>query len=286
MTDSKATPSFADLSDIAVQLVEETARIISAKRAELTQDHDIREFAMTKSSAVDPVTIVDNLAEDHLAERIEEMRPDDGIVGEEGTDKPSTSGISWVIDPIDGTVNFLYGLPNYAVSVAAARDGDVVAGAVINVVSGEVYSAAKGEGATVRDEHGLLVPLHASAANDPATSLVATGFGYVASRRAAQAQLLTKLLPRVRDIRRMGSAALDLCALAAGKVDIYYEHGIHCWDYAAGSLIAAEAGARCDLPALSMPGKEGHIVFAAAPGVFDSAHELFSQVGVLVPIPA
>ena len=181
---------------------------------------------------------------------------------------------------IDGTVNFLYGLPEYAVSIAAAIDGEVVAGAVINVVTGVLYTAARREGASkYLPERDEIIPLRASAASVVSESLVATGFGYSALRRSLQANLLTKVLPTVRDIRRMGSAALDLCHLADGQVDIYYEHGLNCWDFAAGTLIASEAGAVVRAPGLSIPGSSGEICFAASPQVFDDAHKHFESIG-------
>lgn len=269
--------SFNELRAIAAETATLTAARIRDKRAELT---NLWDYTNTKSSTVDPVTIVDTLAEDFIANRLQELRPKDGLIGEEGTGTASISGVTWIVDPIDGTVNFLYDLPQYAVSIAAAIDGEVVAGAVINVVTGVLYTAARQEGATkYLPERDEIVPLKASAATVVSESLVATGFSYSALRRSLQADLLTKILPTVRDIRRMGSAALDLCHLADGQVDIYYEHGLNCWDFAAGSLIAAEAGAIVRAPGLSIPGSSGEICFGAAPGVFDDANAHFDVVG-------
>nr|WP_281357662.1 inositol monophosphatase family protein [Isoptericola sediminis] len=202
------------------------------------------EVAATKSSAVDPVTAMDRAVEDLLRRRLAARRPDDAILGEEGDDVTGTSGLTWVIDPIDGTVNYLYGVASYAVSVAiVAGDPDParwtpLAGAVHSVVDGVTWTAAREQGA---DRDGL--PVQVRRADSLATSLVGTGFGYEAERRAEQARVLRHVLPRVRDIRRLGSAAIDLCLLADGRLDLYYERGLNPWDMAAGGLVAVEAGA-------------------------------------------
>lgn len=278
-------PTPTELRSIACHLARETAAVIRTRRAELTARYDIREFTQTKTSAVDPVTIVDTLAEETIVEALAQRRPQDGIRGEEGSSKSSDSGITWIIDPIDGTVNFIYGLPHYAVSLGAAIDGKIVAGAVINVVTGLVYSAARGEGATVEDSvTGNKTVLRASQADSPGRALLGTGFSYSAQRRGQQAELLTEVLPQVRDIRRMGSAALDLCAIAEGRLDAYYEHGLHSWDWAAGALIAEEAGAVVELPPLSATGEEGIPVVAMAPGLVEGLGKIFDQLGVRGPI--
>jgi myo-inositol-1(or 4)-monophosphatase len=191
-----------------------------------------------KSTATDHVTEMDREAEQLIVERLLAARPDDGVMGEEGADRPGTSGVRWIIDPIDGTTNYVYGFPAFAVSIAARAGDEVVAGAVVDVSADDVYTAHRGGGATRNGE-----PIRCSAAADLGTALVATGFSYEAARRERQARVLTTVLPRVRDIRRMGAAALDLCAVASGRVDAYYERGLGAWDFAAGALIAAEAGA-------------------------------------------
>ena len=202
------------------------------------------EVAATKSSDVDPVTAMDRASEELLRRRIAAARPDDAILGEEGDDVPGSSGLTWVLDPIDGTVNYLYGVASYAVSVAVVAGPPdparwtVLAGCVHSVVDGVTWTAGRGQGAT-RDGRTIRVNRPASLA----TSLVGTGFGYAAERRAAQARVLTHVLPRVRDIRRLGAAAIDLCLLADGRLDLYYERGLNPWDLAAGGLVAAEAGA-------------------------------------------
>jgi myo-inositol-1(or 4)-monophosphatase len=202
------------------------------------------EVADTKSSAVDPVTDMDRASEALLRRRLAARRPDDAVLGEEGDHSPGTSGLTWVVDPIDGTVNYLYGVASYAVSVAVvAGDPDparwtVLAGAVHSIVDGVTWTAGLGLGA---DRDGEAIGVRR--ADSLATSLVATGFGYAAERRAHQAQVLTHVLPKVRDIRRLGSAAVDLCLVADGSFDLYYERGLNPWDMAAGGLVATEAGA-------------------------------------------
>jgi myo-inositol-1(or 4)-monophosphatase len=202
------------------------------------------EVAATKSSDVDPVTAMDRASEELLRARLAVERPDDAILGEEGDDVPGTSGLTWVLDPIDGTVNYLYGVASYAVSVAvvagppAPQAWTALAGAVHSIVDGRTWSAARGRGA---DRDGRVVRV--GRPESLATALAGTGFGYAAERRTQQARVLTHVLPRVRDIRRLGSAAIDLCLVADGTLDLYYERGLNPWDLAAGALVAAEAGA-------------------------------------------
>jgi myo-inositol-1(or 4)-monophosphatase len=195
----------------------------------------------TKSSPTDVVTELDRASEDLIRGRILDRRPGDGFVGEEGDSRTGTSGVDWIVDPIDGTVNFVYGIPCYAVSIAAAVDDVVVAGHIVNVVSGEEWAAVRGVGAWQldgEDRRRLLAP------EPPALDhmLVGTGFHYVPEIRARQAAAVAQLLPQVRDIRRTGSAALNLCELAAGRLDAFVEEGLKPWDRAASVLIATEAG--------------------------------------------
>ncbi|ASW91209.1 inositol monophosphatase family protein [Mycobacterium marseillense] len=240
----------------------------------------------TKSSPTDPVTVVDTETERLLRDRLAELRPGDPILGEEGggpTDPAATpaGSVTWVLDPIDGTVNFVYGVPAYAVSVAAQVNGESVAGAVADVVGDRVYSAASGLGAHVTDGQGTQ-PLQCAAVEDVSMALLGTGFGYSRQRRAAQAALLARMLPVVRDVRRVGSAALDLCMVASGRLDAYYEHGLKVWDRAAGALIAAEAGARVVLPAHDAAG--AGLVLAAAPGIADELLAVLERFNGLDPI--
>lgn len=286
-------PSYEELRDIAFRIAVEAAALIRRERAEIG---DLQAVTETKSSAVDPVTQVDKHSEEFITGGIARLRPEDGILGEEGSNKESTSGYTWVIDPIDGTVNFIYGIPQFAVSIACAKGADIVAGVVINVSTEMAYLAAKGSGAykvlALIDEDGIPVEdaatrqkLSCSGATMVGESLLATGFAYLASRRKQQAELLTTVLPQVRDIRRMGSAALDLCALAEGTVDCYYEHGIHPWDYAAGAVIASEAGVRVHYPGLDVPGANGNPVWGAASGVEQQFHHMLERAGGLESMP-
>ena len=192
----------------------------------------------TKSSSTDMVTEVDRASEAYITSALAERRPGDGILGEEGSRRDSETGVRWVIDPLDGTTNYLYGYPAFSVSIAVEVEGEVVAGVVRDPLHDETFTAARGQGARGND-----LVLHVGGPPTLATALVATGFAYKPENRAKQAKVLTHVLPRVRDIRRGGSAALDLCSAAMGRVDCYYERGMGPWDFAAGALIAAEAGA-------------------------------------------
>ncbi|MDI5974546.1 inositol monophosphatase family protein, partial [Streptomyces sp. SL13] len=226
--------------------------------------------AATKSSPIDIVTEMDIAAEKLITDHLAEHRPDDGLLGEEGADREGTSGVRWVIDPLDGTVNYLYGLPSWAVSIAAERDGEAVAGVVYAPMRGETYQAVAGGGAFLGDR-----PLRCRTAPAFEQALVGTGFGYIAARRAAQSAVLRELLPRVRDIRRGGSAAIDLCDVACGRLDAYYERGLHPWDRAAGALIAREAGALTG----GRPGEResDDLTIAAPPGLFEPLQALLAE---------
>lgn len=225
----------------------------------------------TKSSPTDIVTVMDTAAERLVVDRLRAARPGDGFLGEEGAAEPGSTGVVWVVDPIDGTVNYLYDLPAYAVSVAAQVDGEVVAGAVHSPVTGETWTAVLGGGAR---RNGASVAV--SACTDLAQALVATGFGYGAQRRAHQAGVLAQVLPVIRDIRRIGAASLDLCSLASGRVDAYYERGLKPWDLAAGGLVAREAGARVEGLHGRPAGED--LVLAAPPPLFDALHDLLAPL--------
>jgi myo-inositol-1(or 4)-monophosphatase len=203
--------------------------------------------AGTKSSPTDVVTEMDRKAEEMIRSRILAERPSDAILGEEGgqTGDVGGSGVRWVIDPLDGTVNYLYGLHDWAVSIAAEVSGEIVAGVVFAPRAGELFTATSGGGAwlTATGNGDARRELRCGPGVALDRALVATGFGYRAERRTVQGEVVAALLPRVRDIRRAGSASVDLCSVAAGRVDAYYERGLNYWDYAAGALIAAEAGA-------------------------------------------
>lgn len=241
----------------------------------------------TKSTPTDPVTIVDTETEAVLRALLAERRPEDPILGEEGGGATeSVDGVRWVLDPIDGTVNFLYGIPAYAISVAAQVDGVSVVGVVVDVARDIVYGAVRGEGATVTESGGDTIDLACNPVSDVALALVATGFGYGAHRRTVQGRIIGELLPKVRDIRRIGSAALDLCMVASGAVDAHFEHGLSPWDWAAGSLIAEEAGATVLLPLPTSTSGDGAVTVAVAPGIQREFVDLLAGLGALEPIPA
>jgi myo-inositol-1(or 4)-monophosphatase len=222
---------------LAVDVALEAGRLVADGRASAADHVDV------KSSPVDVVTAVDTASEELVVARLLAARPDDGVLGEEGASRQGTSGVRWVIDPIDGTVNFLYGLPPYAVSIAAEIDGVIRAGVVLNVATGELFTAVSGGGAyLVGPDRAVPVRLTGSRPVSLEQTLVATGFGYQVEQRRTQGAVVAALLPRVRDIRRHGSSALDLCSVAAGRVDAYYELNLKPWDHAAGALVAAEAG--------------------------------------------
>jgi myo-inositol-1(or 4)-monophosphatase len=238
---------------------------------------DVREAAVsdisTKSTETDVVTAGDRAVERLIRERLAELWPGVPVIGEEEGGRAPATGLSWVVDPIDGTVNYLYGYPCYAVSVAAQVDGVSVAGAVADPTSDRMWTASRGGGARLNGR-----PLRVSTATRLELSLVATGFAYAAERRVRQAALWAALLPRVRDLRRPGASSLDLCAVAAGWVDAYVEHGLHRWDWAAGALIAEEAGA-----VVRLPGSDDQLgtdaVFVATPGIADALHAALVECG-------
>ena len=276
------------LRGIAEAVVAEAAGFVRARRIGLIDGlgHADRSAVRSKSSPTDPVTLADTECERLVRDRLAELRPDDAVLGEEaGGDSAVGGAVRWVVDPIDGTVNFLYGIPAYSVSLAAQVDGVSIAGAVADVVSGDVYSAGLGRGAHVVTSEGRR-QLHCNGIDDLSMALVGTGFGYAPQRRAVQAAVLAGMLPQVRDVRRIGSAALDLCMVAAGRLDAHYEHGLNIWDWAAAALIAAEAGAVVVLPdVLDRPAPAGaQLLIAAAPGIAAQLTGALDRLGALGPI--
>ena len=248
----------------AVAVVQEVGDLVVRMRAAGPGHVD------TKSSITDVVTAADTAAERLARRLLAQWRPGEPILGEEeGGAGPPEGDLCWVVDPIDGTVNYLYGLPWYAVSVAVQRDGQSLAAAVGQPADGRLWSAARGGGALCDG-----VALRVSAATQLELSLIGTGFSYRSQRRARQAAMVAGMLPRIRDLRRAGSAALDLCSVASGWLDGFAEHGLHRWDWAAGALIAAEAGAVVRLPS---PGSD--LVLAATPGIADALVELVMKCG-------
>ncbi|MFC6153195.1 inositol monophosphatase family protein [Nocardioides yefusunii] len=238
--DATPTPQTAhDVSELRA-----VAERVAAAAADLVRDmaRQAVEVADTKSSQVDVVTEVDRASEALVRRLLAETRPDDAVLGEEEGASAGVSGVRWVVDPVDGTVNLLYGIDEYAVSLAAEVDGEPLAAAVVHVGTGTVYSAGRGQGAT-KDGR----PLQVRPATTVAQSLVLTGFGYRSEVRAHQGACVARLLPLVRDIRRMGSCALDLCHVAEGIADAYVEDGPQPWDYAAGRLVLTEAGGRFEI---------------------------------------
>lgn len=245
-----------ELAALTVELAEgAAAQVRDAASSELT--------IASKTTATDLVTDADRHVERWLIDELRRRRPGDAVLGEEGGNRAAgaePSAVRWVLDPIDGTVNFVLGLPQFAVSVAAEVDGVVVAGAVANPITGETFSARRGAGAfngTRRLYGPRPVPLE--------RAVVATGFAYDPKVRSRQIAVVAPLLPRIADIRRLGAAALDLCYVAAGRVDAYFEAGLHPWDYAAGALIATEAG--CRLTGLRGRPPSGRFLAVAGPGL-------------------
>lgn len=248
------------LLDLALETAREAGQM-------LVEGQGRASVVQTKSSPTDIVTEMDNRADAFISQRLLEARPGDALLTEESGESDGKSGVRWVVDPIDGTVNYLYGMIDWAVSIAAEVDGVTVAGVVEVPGRGETYTAVRGQGAQ-RDGEGIVcnqgVPLD--------RALVATGFGYETGRRVHQAEVLLGVLPNVRDIRRGGSAAVDLCSLACGRVDAYYERGVNAWDIGAAGLIAAEAGAR--VGGLDGKAASPEMTIAAAEPLFTALHEL------------
>jgi len=264
------TPS--SLLDIARGIAVDAAeRVAEARRG-------VVEVADLKSSSVDVVTQVDRDTESFIRHRLLELRPDDAFLGEESGGGSGSSGLTWVVDPIDGTVNFLYGIPHYAVSIAVVEGEPdpqtwrALAGAVINPATGELFTGSAGGGAFLGDRS-----LQVSQPESLEQTLLATGFAYDAAIRAEQGAVVARLLSRVRDIRRMGTASLDLCAVAAGRVDGYFERTLNPWDHAAGALIAEEAGAR--VSGLGTPRPSTDFLLAAHPELAELIESLLLEVG-------
>ncbi|TWH19061.1 inositol monophosphatase family protein [Prauserella rugosa] len=262
------------LLTVAEQVAVEAAEFVAAERASMLDGAgvDVR----SKTSRTDVVTAVDVASERLVRERLAQLRPGEAVIGEEGggTAGDAPGAVTWVIDPIDGTVNFLYGLPDFSVSLAAQVDGVSVAGVVVEPVSGRRWTAVRGGGAWL-DGRRLAV----SQPSGLDVTLVGTGFAYVAERRRRQAAMVASLLGHVRDIRRGGAASLDLCHVAAGWLDAYAEHGLSRWDWAAGALVAEEAGA-----VVSLPGQDPELgadgTFVAAPAIAEDLRAAVIECGM------
>jgi myo-inositol-1(or 4)-monophosphatase len=271
MGDTMTTPDPSELLEIAVAAARGGADLARAQRRAGVAD------VGTKSTNTDLVTAADRAVERLIGDLLRARRPYDDILGEEfgagdtplggEGDTPLGGEVRWVVDPIDGTVNYVYGIPHYAVSIAAEVRGIAVAGVVRNAATGQEWTAVRGGGAW-RDG----VRLAGSGVTDLGQALVGTGFGYLAARRAHQAAVIAHVLPVVRDIRRFGSAALDLCAAAEGQLDAYFEKGLSAWDHAAGGLIAHEAGLRVSGLRGAPAGPD--LVLAAPAGLYRQLHDL------------
>lgn len=264
---ASAPPHLRELLALAVDLARDAGRAHSEGRRQALH-------TQTKSSPTDLVSQVDKESEGLIVNRLRELRPDDGLLGEEGTQSRGASGVRWVIDPLDGTTNYVYGYPAYAVSIAVEIEERPMLGVVFDSSAGRLYQAISGFGATGDDE-----PLHARRQTDLSQALVATGFSYEAAQRARQGASAALVLGRVRDIRRGGSAALDLCHIAAGHLDAYWELDLSPWDYAAGGLIAREAGAEV---VFAKPAHgRGPAVVAADPALMPAFLDLLREAGAL-----
>jgi len=264
-------PDASELAELACAVAAETGELLLSRHGQVA-------VMQTKSSPTDVVTEMDTAAEALIRRRILAARPGDAILGEEGGEVDGQAGagaVRWVVDPLDGTVNYLYGLSDWAVSIAAEVGGQVVAGAVSVPVHRSLFSATAGGGAWLRSgwREGPQ-RLACTTGVALAEALVGTGFGYAAGRRVVQGQVVAAVLPHIRDIRRAGAAAVDLCSLAAGRLDAFYERGLHEWDFAAGGLIAREAGAV--VAGLHGRPPSESMTLAAGPGLFGELHDLLA----------
>ena len=280
-----SAPDAGELLALAAKTAAAAARLLADEGAQARP-----EVVETKSSLTDVVTAMDRRAEALITEQIRAARPGDAILGEEGgeTHGAPASGqpdggapaaeVRWIVDPLDGTVNYLYGLSDWAVSIAAEVAGTIVAGVVAVPLHGETFLAARGQGAWRRTDSGLHSAVGSGAVEGTSLrcnrgvplsqALVGTGFGYLPGRRRVQGEVVSALLPQIRDIRRGGSASVDLCMVAAGRLDAFYERGLNYWDYAAGALIAAEAGAR--VTGLAGRPPSSSMTVAAGPGLYEA----------------
>jgi len=267
----------SDLLTLATSIAREAGELAARRRREGV------EVAATKSTVVDVVTEADREVERLIRNRLADARPDDGILGEEeGGAQIGTSGLTWVVDPIDGTTNYLYGIPHYAISIAVV-EGDPdpltwvdVAGVVFNPASGELFSAAVGAGAALDG-----APIHVAEPVDFGEALIGTGFAYASDMRGVQGAIVSRLLPHVRDIRRLGTASLDLSFVAAGRLNGYFERTLSPWDHAAGAIIAREAGAIVKGLGDSAPSSD--FIVAGEPGLAARLEAELTALGVADP---
>jgi len=258
---STSDETLLELRSVAVGVAREAGDMLADRAGQV-------EVAATKSSPTDVVTEMDRRSEELIRARILATRPADAILGEEGGQTGDADGapVRWVIDPLDGTVNYLYGLHDWAVSIAAEVSGTIVAGAVFVPMRGEMFSAIRGHGAFLQAGDESWNPLRCRPGVPLDQALIGTGFGYLAARRQVQGEVVAALLPRIRDIRRIGVASVDLCAIAAGRLDGFYERGLNYWDWAAGALVASESGAV--VGGLNGAPVSSSMTVAAGPGLF------------------
>lgn len=263
-------PSNAELREIAVTVARRAATLAVQRRRNGV------EIATSKSTLTDIVTHADREAESLIRSVLAAARPRDGFLGEETGAESGSSGLTWVVDPIDGTVNYFYGIPAYAVSIAVVEGEPdpatwtTLAGAVVNPEAGEEFTASAGGGAHLNGS-----ALRVADGTELSLALIGTGFGYDASVRTRQAAFVAELIGKVRDVRRIGAASLDLCGVAAGRLDAYFERGLNPWDHAAGALVAREAGARV---AGLGGGREGSdLLIAAAPKLHEQLDPLVEE---------
>ena len=266
------------LLDLARTITLEAGELASRRRGEGV------EIAATKSTIVDVVTEADREVELLIRSRIADARPDDAILGEEGGSASGTSGLTWVVDPIDGTVNYLYGIPHYAVSIAIV-EGEPdpltwtgLVGCVLNPAIGELFTAARGGGAFLSSGGHAPAPIRVADPVPLELALINTGFAYNATTRGRQGEVVTRLLPLVRDIRRMGTASLDLCMVANGRTNAYVERTLSPWDHAAGALIAREAGAVVKGFGDAAPSRD--LILAAEPALAARLEPLIVELGM------
>jgi myo-inositol-1(or 4)-monophosphatase len=268
-----STAGTAELLEIARDVALAAGRLVHTRRAEGV------EVAASKSSPEDIVTHADRESEALIRSLLAEARPDDGFFGEESGADAGSSGLTWIVDPIDGTVNFLYGIPHYAVSIAVVEGEPdpatwrALAGAVVNPAIGEVFTATDGGGAFLGERS-----IHVAPNPELSQALVGTGFSYSAEQRLAQAAIVAQLIGQVRDIRRMGTASLDLCSVACGRLNAYFERGLKPWDHAAGALVAKEAGAA--VRGLRGAAATGEFLLAAEPTLASALEAVLLSSGV------
>jgi len=261
----------SELLELAQEVAEAAGRVLRAGLERVAGGILLATGASSKSSPTDLVTEVDRNSEELIVSALLRARPDDGVLGEEGSSRAGSTGVTWVIDPLDGTINYLYGIEEFSVSIGARVDGRSIVGAVHNPVNGEMFAACEGEGATLNGRTLRLEP----SGRTLAEALVGTGFTYVSKDRADQARMIPVILPAVRDIRRRGSAALGICAVACGRFDAFYEAWLRPWDLTAGEVVAREAGATVNLVEGLADGSSTVVV--AAPGLGGPLVELLKR---------